>query len=84
MRERRTPEAIPPEVERGLYLDFMDQHYQRWVDEAVPALNGLSPREAVAAKGGRSRVAELIRQIEHGQIMQQREKGFAYDTAWLW
>ena len=39
---------------------------------------------AVAAKGGRSRVAELIRQIEHGQIMQQREKGFAYDTAWLW
>ena len=29
-------------------------------------------------------MTELIRQIEHGQIMQQREKGFAYDTAWLW
>ena len=83
-RERPTPEAFPPEVERGLYLDFMDQHYQGWVDGAVPALDGLSPREAVAAKGGRSRVAELIRQIDHGQAMQQREKGFAYDTTWLW
>ncbi|MFH1762945.1 MAG: hypothetical protein ABIF09_02020 [Gemmatimonadota bacterium] len=68
-RERRTPEAIPPEVERGLFPDFMDRHYQGWVDEPVPALNGLSPREALIAPGGSSRVAELIRQkIEWGWI----------------
>ena len=84
VRERRPSDSIPPEVEKQLYLDFMDQHYQDWLDEPLPALSGMNPREAVAAKGGRSRVAELIRQIEHGQAVQHREKGFAFDTSWLW
>jgi hypothetical protein len=56
-----TPEPAlgPEDVEhlRGLMLD----HYRRWVDESVPILGGLTPREACATPEGRRKVERLVR-----------------------
>ncbi|MBI4521156.1 MAG: DUF2384 domain-containing protein [Gemmatimonadetes bacterium] len=62
----------------------MDQHYRRWADTPVPALDGRTPREAVATPGGRSRVADLIRMIENAEERRRLEGEAPYDVSWMW
>ena len=76
--------GFSPEVEKQLHQELMDRHYRPWMGKPVPALGGKTPREAVATPGGRSRVADLIRQAERGEALRQREKRYAYDFTWLW
>jgi hypothetical protein len=39
-------------VERELLLNLKTEHYERWVDEPLPALDGRTPREAARPKPG--------------------------------
>jgi len=43
------PEAMPPEV-LEVVRRMQAEHYQRWLDEPVPALDGLTPRDAAKRK----------------------------------
>jgi hypothetical protein len=52
-----------PEVQAELRA-LMKKHYAAWVDDALPALQGKTPREAVRTKAGREKVDALIRDIE--------------------
>jgi hypothetical protein len=58
------PEAPPPEVVQFL-LDFKRRHYAEWLDHALPALGGRSPREAVRTAEGRSAVDVLLKDMEN-------------------
>jgi len=66
-----TPETPPPEVEQ-LLLDFKRRHYAEWLDQAIPALDGLSPREAVRTAQGRDAVDVLLKDMENHE---QRSSG---------
>jgi hypothetical protein len=52
-----------PEVKAKI-AEMMAKHYERWMDEKIPALGGRTPREAVRDPSGREAVAALLRQIE--------------------
>jgi hypothetical protein len=52
-----------PEVQAQL-RGMMARHYEAWVDEKLPALQGQTPREAVRTAAGREKVEALIRDIE--------------------
>jgi hypothetical protein len=52
-----------PEVQAHL-RGLMKRHYEAWMDEALPALKGQTPREAVRTKVGKEKVAALIQEIE--------------------
>jgi Protein of unknown function (DUF2384) len=52
-----------PEVQAQL-RGMMARHYDTWVDEKLPALQGKTPREAVRTAAGREKVEALIRDIE--------------------
>ena len=52
-----------PEVQAQLRA-LMIRHYDAWVDDKIPALQGKTPREAVATSAGREKVDALIRDIE--------------------
>jgi len=52
-----------PEVQAQL-RGMMARHYEAWVDEKLPALQGKTPREAVRTAAGREKVEALIRDIE--------------------
>ena len=78
------PSAIPPDVEAAAYQAYLDDHYRRWIDQPVPFLSGLTPRQAVATPGGRKRVAALLRGIENREARHRLERGFGYDAAWMW
>jgi len=52
-----------PEVKAKI-AEMMAKHYERWVNEKIPALGGRTPLEAIADPAGRESVAALVRQIE--------------------
>ncbi len=56
----------PPEA-REFARAWKERHYAEWLDVPLPALDGQTPREAVATKAGRERVAVLVDQIEYGE-----------------
>lgn len=39
--------------------------YKNWFDEEVPALGGMTPREAAATPDGRERLIELLKELEN-------------------
>lgn len=56
----------PLEPEEGeATREFLKQHYRGWLDSAIPALGGLTPREAVRTKGGREAVDLLLKDLEN-------------------
>ncbi|MFQ5698048.1 MAG: YecA family protein [Myxococcota bacterium] len=59
-----SPEPPPPEAEQ-LILDFKRRHYLEWLDQPLPALDGLSPREAVSTARGREAVDVLLKDMEN-------------------
>jgi SEC-C motif len=56
----RTPEPLPPE----LVATARDQMTERWLSEPVPALEGLSPRQAAAIGAYLPQLRALLRGME--------------------
>ncbi|HVL69895.1 MAG TPA: SEC-C metal-binding domain-containing protein [Vicinamibacterales bacterium] len=84
-RPRESPQQeVPPEIAADLVKEWQDRHYQRWMDEPVPALDGHTPREAAASKKLRPKLIELLRTFdnhtERGRLAGQPP----YETSWLW
>lgn len=48
---------------------------RQWIDDSIPALGGLTPREAVETPEGRQQVLELIEHAEQMQRMMPKTPG---------
>jgi hypothetical protein len=78
--------AIPPEVQEQLVHEVLDRHYRALLDEPVPMLGGVSPRQAARGARGREKLITWLKQLENGS----RRAGEAddpmatYDFTWLW
>ncbi len=57
----RTPEV------REMIREMARRHWDAWVDEEIPALGGLTPRQAAQTPGGRERLEALFLQYERHQ-----------------
>lgn len=57
-----------------------EEHYRKWVDIALPALNGMTPREAVKIPEGRGMVIDLIRGME----MRDKQSSGKYQVGYDW
>lgn len=65
-KRRRQEEAellANPEVQEQL-ARILDQRYEGWVDEKIPALGGKTPRQAVKTPVGRAKVEALLAGME--------------------
>jgi hypothetical protein len=58
------PREKPPEF-KAIERELKERHMTEWVDEAIPALNGLTPREASRSPLGRKDLDLLLRQLEN-------------------
>jgi hypothetical protein len=63
VREPEEP-SPPPEVERAL-AEWLEHYYAAWVDQAVPALGDMTPREAARTRDGRERLDVLLKDMEN-------------------
>lgn len=70
------PFTPPPEI----IAEIEEKMLRQWIDDSIPALGGLTPREAVKTPEGRQRVLELIDEAGHMQKMIKKTPGaFAPD-----
>jgi len=81
---RPEPEEIPPEVLEELTLEHYARYYRQWIDEAVPALDGHTPRAAAQDPALRPKVGRLIRDLEGTYQGALRRNEPAYDPSWMW
>ncbi len=52
-----------------------DKMLRQWIDESVPALGGLTPREAIKTPEGRQQVSDLLDYIGRQQSRAPRSPG---------
>lgn len=83
-KSRRRPAPAPgspPPPEAAIALaDFVRQQEQRWVDEEVPALGGLTPRQAAADPTRREQLVALLHDFDRNPAPQGAA---TFDTARL-
>jgi hypothetical protein len=63
----RSAPPTPIEASPGMLTAaqaMIHDHYMAWIDEAIPALGGQTPREAVRTPEGRRKVEDLMRSLD--------------------
>jgi hypothetical protein len=89
MRQRGAPEAhgLPSELREAgnaAVEQHLTLHYERWLDEKIPRLDDATPREAATSPELRSRVVEMLKELE---IMYEKALSSgegAFDPTWMW
>lgn len=56
-------EPMPPEIQR-VVREHKRRHYAAWIDDALPALGGKTPRDSVRTAAGRRAVEVMLKEIE--------------------
>jgi len=72
------PSLIPPEEAGRVVREFKERHYAGWLDLPLPALSGLTPREAVRTRVGRGRVDVLLKDMENHESRMPEEESFSF------
>jgi hypothetical protein len=65
---------LPPDVLADVIEQAIHRMYARWSDEPIPALDGKSPKQAMATPAGMERVKGLIRSYEASELKQAEEQ----------
>ena len=65
------PPALPPEV----VAEMEEQMLRQWLDESIPALDGMTPREAARTPEGREMLEDLLAYIERRYPREKRAPG---------
>jgi hypothetical protein len=63
--------------------EFFRQHYTKFLDDAIPALKGLSPRQAATDLLMRPRLVELMKEHIHGIEAQSKNQGIRISLDWV-
>jgi hypothetical protein len=75
---------LPMEIQQQLYFQYMQKHYEKWFQDRIPALDGMTPMEAIRTEQGKEKVSELLKLYENGEERNKKEARPHYDLAWVW
>ena len=77
--------GLPPDVLAQALEKVIHRHFAHWCDETIPALGGLTPRQAITNSTGLERVKGLLREYEDGERRQCAAQGRpAVSYQFLW
>lgn len=79
-RTERAEEPLPPEAVAAL-RQFRERHLRDWLDTAIPALEGFTPREAARLPRSRPKLELLLKEFE--QIEARQPARQRLDLRWL-
>ncbi len=85
-KERPSPELgeeIPIEIKRKLAQDFYKKQYQIFLDDRIPALDGMTPRRAAKKPSMRPRLVELMKSHLKGIERQNKVECLGIDISWV-
>lgn len=77
---------VPPEVAKAIIHSHLDKHYRDTLDQPLPVLGNVSPREAVRSARGRAKVVDWLKDMEnHAAKAGEGNAPLAsYDFRWIW
>jgi len=64
---------IPKDIQDATIRSYLEDHYKRWVDMTIPALDGLTPRQAARDSRKRPVLLELLKDFENQEEAQRRK-----------
>lgn len=73
-RREGAEDEVSPEIKAEMMEQFYRERYTRILDEEIPALNGLTPRQAAADPLHRPLLVELMKSHLYGIEMKNREE----------
>jgi len=71
------------EVEQQVMEQFYRDHYTKFLDDSIPALNGMNPREAAKNPVMRPQLIELMKSHVHTLSTMCRQKGLKLEIDWV-
>jgi hypothetical protein len=82
--QERPTDKLPLEVEQELYAEFIQRHYEKWLNDHLPALNGMTPFQAIVTEEGKEKVIDLLKSIENIEEHNRKEGRPYCDMSWMW
>lgn len=84
--ERTKPlSRVPPDVAREIIHAILHRHYTDLLDQHVPMLGDVTPRQAAKSAAGREKLVEWLKLLENGMAAHDGNSPMAgYDVRWLW
>lgn len=76
-------DRIDPEIERELLKKFHEKHYAGFLDEPLPMLDGMTPREASRRPSMRAKLIDLMKLHLQGIDRMRRENGVDISIDWM-
>ncbi len=76
-------EDIPPEIARELLQKMHKRHYTIFLDDKIPALDNMTPREAASDPQMRPKLIELMKQHLKGIEQQNKDRGLDLNIDWV-
>ncbi|HEY6725720.1 MAG TPA: hypothetical protein VI197_16915 [Polyangiaceae bacterium] len=76
---------LPPELrEVGNVAaeQYLNDYYEQWLDDAIPRLDGMTPREA--ARANDPRMVEMLKELETTYEQALASGQPAFDPTWMW
>lgn len=73
-------ERVPVSEEAKIIREVKQRHYENWINEKLPALDGLSPREAIRTDEGRRKVVDLLKSMEN----REASLDDSFDFSFIW
>ncbi|MGH8291522.1 MAG: hypothetical protein ACREV7_21470 [Steroidobacteraceae bacterium] len=81
----KSQSGLPPSEERAAIHKLLTDHYGRMLEEPIPALHDMTPREAVKTARGRENVIAWLKTLEnHSARLTASDPIATYDFSWLW
>ena len=79
------PSGLSPEEERAIVQQSLEAHYRQTLDQPIPLLGNVSPRQAVGTPRGREKVAAWLKMLENNGMRRPIGDPMAgYDFRWMW
>ena len=84
----KTAEAssdIPPEEKRRITHESLERHYRQQLDESIPALGNITPRQAAKSAERRQKLVAWLKRLENHLAQHEPAEPMAgYDVKWMW
>ena len=77
------PSETDDETHRAVASRLLSDHYRRWIDQPLPALGGLSPRQAARVPERGDELEMLLRQVENLEDGRRRTGAAFCDVSWI-
>ncbi|KAF0118065.1 MAG: hypothetical protein FD151_2244 [bacterium] len=76
-------EEVPLEIEQTVMKNFYKKQYEKFLDEEIPALDGVTPRQAAEDPRMRPKLLDLMKEHLKGIERHNRNRNLGLDITWV-